>query len=233
MRFQAGNLVRHVWHQWVRPVLLVVFVVTAARSSLADWYVVPTGSMKPNIVEGDRIFVNKLAYDLTIPFTSWRLWRWSGPARSEVVVLYAPGNERRMVKRVVGMPGDTLELRGNRLIINDQVGRYGPADAGGLALPDVTTVDGYLLPMEELTGSASHPIMISSALSRRAFFGPVVVPAEHYFVLGDNRDASADSRWFGFVHRDRIIGRSPGIVISLAADDGYRPRLQRSLRKLP
>ena len=75
-----------VWQQWIRPLVVIVVVTTAVRSSLADWYVVPTGSMKPNIIEGDRIFVNKLAYDLKVPFTRWRLLRWADPSASDVVV---------------------------------------------------------------------------------------------------------------------------------------------------
>src|SRR5688572_6158974 len=95
----------------VRPVAFVVLVLLGVRSSLADWNDVPTGSMNPTILEGDRIFVNKLAYDLKVPFTSWRLASWSEPARGDVVVFFAPNDGTRMVKRVAAVPGDRVELR--------------------------------------------------------------------------------------------------------------------------
>src|SRR5512135_1934600 len=98
---------RHWWRKEIRPLLLLVLVVCSIRSSLADWNDVPTGSMNPTILEGDRIFVNKLAYDLKVPFTTWRLARWGGPARGDIVVFAAPEDGKRLVKRVIGLPGDT------------------------------------------------------------------------------------------------------------------------------
>ena len=106
---------RRIWREWVRPVIPVVAVLLVVRSAVADWNDVPTGSMKPTILEGDRIFVNKLAYDLKVPFTGWSLWSFDGPGRGDIVVFFSPDNGTRMVKRVVGLPGDTLELRRNRL----------------------------------------------------------------------------------------------------------------------
>lgn len=102
----------------LRGLLVVAAIIFPFRSSIADWNDVPTGSMNPTIVEGDRIAVNKLAYDLKIPFTTRHIATWGNPRRGEIVILYAPDNGMRLVKRVVGVPGDTLVLRDNRLTIN-------------------------------------------------------------------------------------------------------------------
>src|SRR5512142_358152 len=116
------------WKQEIRPLLIVALVVCSVRSSLADWNDVPSGSMKPTILEGDRVFVNKLAYDLRVPFTYVRLRRWADPVRGDIVVLISPHDGKRLVKRVVGTPGDTVELRDDRLIVNGHAATYAPAD---------------------------------------------------------------------------------------------------------
>src|SRR5829696_6560206 len=110
-------------NQHVKPFVFVVLVLCMVRSSIADWNDVPTGSMRPSILEGDRIFVNKLAYDLKVPFTTWHLAAWGDPKRGEVVVFYSPQDGVRLVKRVIGEPGDVIELRQNRLLVNGK-----PAD---------------------------------------------------------------------------------------------------------
>src|SRR5579864_1767043 len=108
----------------IRVFLLMLLVVTSLRSALADWNDVPTGSMKPTIEEGDRVVVNKLAYDLKIPFTTIELWRWGNPRRGDIVVLFSPVDGIRLVKRVVGIPGDRIEMRDNELFINGVPARW-------------------------------------------------------------------------------------------------------------
>src|SRR5438552_3031135 len=95
---------RKIWKEWARPFLIIIIIGTSLRSALADWNYVPTGSMKPTIMEGDRIFVNRVAYDLKVPFTTWHLAEWADPKRGEVVVLASPADGKRLVKRVVGEP---------------------------------------------------------------------------------------------------------------------------------
>ena len=121
---------RRWWRQEIRPLLVLAFVMFSIRSSLADWNDVPTGSMKPTILEGDRVFVNKLAYDLKVPFTTWHMAQWSNPQRGDIVVFFSPKEGQRLVKRVIGLPGDTVELRNEQLIINGQPVQYAPADPG-------------------------------------------------------------------------------------------------------
>src|SRR5512146_1868347 len=99
------------WRTQIRPLLIVALIVFSIRSSLADWNDVPSGSMRPTILEGDRVFVDNLAYDLKFPFTRWHIAEWSDPQRGDIVVFFSPHDGKRLVKRVVGLPGDVVELR--------------------------------------------------------------------------------------------------------------------------
>src|SRR5579859_6490898 len=102
----------------IRVFLLMLLIVSSLRSALADWNDVPTGSMKPTIQEGDRVVVNKLAYDLKIPFTTIEVLKWADPRRGDVVVLFSPVDGTRLVKRVIGIPGDRIYMRDNQLYVN-------------------------------------------------------------------------------------------------------------------
>src|ERR1700685_1364309 len=117
------------WRETAKPIGILVLVMTALRSAVADWNDVPTGSMNPTIIEGDRVFVNKLAYDLKVPFTTWHLAQWSNPKRGDIVVFFSPVDGIRLVKRVVGLPGDRIELANDRLLINGRPSEYDPLPA--------------------------------------------------------------------------------------------------------
>src|SRR6476646_11548851 len=108
----------------VRVFLLMLLVISSLRSALADWNDVPTGSMKPTIQEGDRVVVNKLAYDLKVPFTMIEVAKWSDPKRGDIVVLFSPEDGVRLVKRVVALPGDKIEMRENQLLVNGQAAHW-------------------------------------------------------------------------------------------------------------
>ena len=111
----------------IRVFALMLLVVTSLRSALADWNDVPTGSMKPTIQEGDRVVVNKLAYDLKIPFTTFEVLKWGDPHRGDIVVLFSPQDGVRLVKRVIAVPGDVVQLVDNELFIN---GKKQPVTSG-------------------------------------------------------------------------------------------------------
>lgn len=223
---------RRFWLEWLKPLLVIALVTTAVRSALADWNDVPTGSMKPSILEGDRVWVNKLAYDLKVPFTTWHLAEWSDPARGEVVVFFSPGDGTRMVKRVIGLPGDVVELWENRLLLNGRAVDYAALDA--------TTVTAIPAPQRPRHDFASehlpehpHPVMATPALPAQRSFGPTKVPAGHYFMLGDNRDNSLDSRYYGPVPREKIVGRSTAVVLSLDRERWFAPRWERWFTAMP
>jgi signal peptidase I len=216
----------------LRSFAFVILVVLSLRSSIADWNDVPTGSMKPSILEGDRIFVNKLAYDLKVPFTTWHLAEWDNPQRGEVVVFYSPQDGIRLVKRVIGVPGDVLELRDNKLYVNGQPADYQPLEKEYVEQigPAATS---YQFAAEAV-GGRKHPVMVTpSVYSRHRSYGPVTVPPGQYFVMGDNRDNSNDSRFYGAVDRKLIVGKALSVVLSLDPDRSYKPRWDRFFTPLP
>src|SRR5215470_3465194 len=110
--------------QEVKVFAIMLLVICSLRSALADWNDVPTGSMKPTIEEGDRVVVNKLAYDLKIPFTTIELAKWGDPKRGDIVVLFSPVDGTRLVKRVVGTPGDKIGMRENQLFVNGKAAKW-------------------------------------------------------------------------------------------------------------
>jgi len=236
-RLKELSLRRRFWVEWVRPVGTVVITLSLFRSAVADWNDVPTGSMKPTIMEGDRILVDKTAYGLRTPFTLHWLARWDAPEHGQIVVLFSPADGTRLVKRVVGVPGDTLEIKNGWVYINGSRCEYEPLAAAHEAalLEGVDRAEIRRLREESFSGEAPHPVMHFTRPGRFAprDFGPVTIPPRSYFVMGDNRDESGDSRKFGFVHQDRIVGRSSAVAISVDPQRHYFPRWRRFFKPLP
>ena len=218
-----------IWKNWIKPIGMAIIVVTTFRSAVADWNDVPTQSMEPTILVGDRIFVNKLAYDLKIPFTTVHLAEWSSPQRGDIVVFFAPETGKRMVKRVIGVPGDRLELRNNQLWINGKRLQYKPAIVEKIDTAELTDRAPFVFAIESL-GALSHVMMIQPQRYAERSFGPITVPNDQYFMMGDNRDNSGDSRIFGLVPRDQIVGKAVGLAFSLDQDNSYMPRWKRFFR---
>jgi signal peptidase I len=221
MNNSVKNRLLAFWKGWGVPILTALLIATSFESAIANWYVVPTGSMKPTIIEGDRVFVNKLAYDLKIPYTRWRLAEWGAPLRGDIVVLYSPEDGMRLIKRIIGLPGDTIELKDNRLLINGDKVAYGPYEGEG---PE-DGMSQYLL-TEDLV-ARRHAVMFDPDLTGCPSYGPKTVPEGSYFVMGDNRDNSKDSRYIGFIPKDRVVGRALSVVISLDINNWYKPRWER------
>lgn len=222
------RLPRYLWREWVRPLAVPLLAIAAAKSSLADINPVPTGSMQPTILCGDAIVVNKLSYDLKVPFTKYRIATWDYPARGDIVVCFAPDDKTRLVKRVVGVPGDMIELRRDVLYINGVARRYTAVsrDAAGPRELEPAERDIAGFAREQL-GTTSHLMMLLPHVTGARDFGPVRVPPKNYFMLGDNRNNSRDSRYFGFMPREEIVGRATGVAISGDTKHWLRPRFSR------
>jgi len=220
------------WLEWVRPFLLIALVLGSLRSALADWNDVPTGSMKPTILEGDRVFVNKMAYDLRFPFTLYRIAEWGNPQRGDIIVFFSPADGKRLVKRVVGVPGDVIEMRAGHLLLNGQAASYTPIEDDMVRAYEVREPERYIFVKEAVEDTVEHPILIAPEQIAVRNFGPVTIPDGKYFAMGDNRDESFDSRYFGFVERRSIVGKAVAVVVSVDRENWYLPRWDRFFDKL-
>lgn len=212
---------KQVWREW-KGFFIFLALMVLFRSAIADWNDVPSGSMLPTIVEGDRILIDKLAYDVRIPLTHVTVARLDEPRRGDIVVFDSKAADTRLVKRLIGVPGDVISMRDNRLYINGK-----PAEYGNLYFTDdaVFAIESY--------GAMHHSVEITpKRVSPYRSFGPVTVPKDQYLVLGDNRDNSADSRVRGFIPRQEIVGRVRYVVISLDPERHLMPRIDRFFHAL-
>lgn len=206
-----------------RKFLIILASIVCFKSAVADLNSISGRSMQPNLLDGDKVWVNKIAYDVRLPFTDLRLLSWAHPGRGDIVIIDSDAAGKRLVKRVVGLPGDSVYMRNDLLVLNGQVASYQVVDS---------TTDSVII-VEQLA-ALEYQALLSNEPEQRASrsFGPVQVPENHYFVLGDNRNNSADSRLYSFIPRDQIIGRSSSVVFSLDRDQNFRPRAERFLYAL-
>jgi len=204
-----------------RAFLVFLVLMFAFRSAVADWNEVPTGSMQPTIVEGDRILVNKLAYDIQLPFTGVSLYRHADPQSGDIIVFNSEFADKRLVKRVIGVPGDVVALKNNELTINDSAVAY-----------STVSTDGDSSLQLEALGEVEHFIRVQTYGSAEDSFNAVQIPEDFYLALGDNRDNSADSRVIGLIPRHEIIGRARHVVLSFDYNNYYLPRKDRFFHTL-
>ena len=198
-------------------ILFMVFF----RSALADWSNVPTGSMLPTIVEGDYIFIDKIAYDIRVPFTGISLKQLSNPQRGDIVTIASKKAGITLVKRVIGVPGDKIEMINNMLIINGEPAKYRL----------IERKENIMLVEEDLFGT-KHMIKLIGSPTEFSSFDTVTIPENQYLMLGDNRNNSSDSRVYGFFPRHEIRGRSKRVLLSLDYDNHYIPRTNRFFKEL-
>ncbi|MCM2280267.1 MAG: signal peptidase I [Bdellovibrionaceae bacterium] len=191
---------------------LFLLILFSFRWSLADQYVVPSGSMEPTIQVGDRILVNKMAYQMRLPFTDWVLAQAESPVRGDIVVFESPREDRAtMVKRLIALPGDRVSIDNGFIEIN------------GVPLANESEVQNAIASSansDRVYYHETHNGTKSVAVQRmpelvRPHYAEFVVPDGMYFVMGDNRDNSADSREWGFLPHENLLGRAFAVGWSL------------------
>lgn len=210
------------WHE-NKKFLLILASIVCFKSAVADLNSISGRSMQPTLLDGDKVWVNKLAYDVKIPFTDIALLNLGDPLRGDIVIIDSHAAGKRLVKRIIGVPGDTIYMRNNMLVVNGEIADY-----------EVLSEDREGVVIVEHLFEQSHQAMISSFRGSRSTrsYGPAEVPEDHFFVLGDNRDNSADSRLYSFIPRDQIVGRSSSVVFSLDSEQSFRPRSGRFMAQL-
>lgn len=205
--------------------LFFISLMFVFRSAVADWNYVPSSSMNPTMLAGDRVLVDKRAYSLRVPFTLHEVARWGTPQRGDVITFDSPADEVNLIKRVVAVAGDEVAMWDNQLIINGQpqpralqdAARWVPTEQGSMK-EEVwrETLDGKTIEVARLP-----------EMNRLTGFAPVRVPEGHVVVLGDNRDNSRDSRFLGFIDVHRVTGKAVRVVLSHDPQRLYVPRADR------
>ena len=170
---------------------LIALVLLAARSTLADHYTVPSGSMEYTLLPGDRIFVAKYTFGFRVPFTGWKLTEGRGVERGEVVVFDSPVEDIRLVKRIVAVGGDTVSIRSGQVSIN------------GAPMGSVTDM------REEFYGE--RRVRLNLSYSGGEDYGPEIIPPGFLLAIGDARGNSKDGRAFGFIAEDSVYGRAVAV----------------------
>ncbi|MDP2315539.1 MAG: signal peptidase I [Pseudomonadota bacterium] len=228
------------------PAILIVLVI---RSILVEPFQIPSGSMVPTLAIGDFILVSKLAYGVRVPFTNIEIVPRGEPERSDIVVFIHPPTQNPdpwchvkrfpqwatfdllpgpgpcdtdYIKRVVGLPGDTVEVRDDVVYVNglEQTRTF----QQGYSYTDQFCRADDMRMFEEVLDGHSHPVLQSTTYAQRmADWGPKTVPDGQYFMMGDNRDNSADSRVWGFVPRDNIKGKAMFVWLSFDSCTGTLP----------
>ena len=212
---------------WVenRGFILFLFLFGLFRTAIADWNPIPSGSMRPSLLEGDVVLVNRVAYDLKIPLTNIPLVQMGEPQRGDIVVFYSPKDGTRLIKRLVALPGDTVQMRKGVLIINGEAAQYSegvqvqePID-GASPLPAMR--------LREHLGERDNAVQWLPSVPSLRSMPAFRVPEGHYWMMGDNRDNSADSRYIGPVARHLLVGRAHHLVLSVAFKENWLPRWER------
>lgn len=213
------------WIKQNRGFLVFLLCFGFFRTAMADWNPIPSSSMRPTLLEGDVVLVNRLAYDFKIPLTDIAVVKLGDPQRGDVITFTSPADGVRLIKRLVGVPGDVMEMRDEVLFVNGAAAQYSAVERVVELLEHGIPVEG-LRATERINGS-ERVVQFLPAVAARRNFGPLTVPAGSYFFLGDNRDNSADSRYIGLVPRRLLIGKAHHILVSADIKNDWLPRLER------
>jgi signal peptidase I len=198
--------------EFVESLVFALMLALVVTSFLVQSFEIPSGSMLPTLMLGDRILVNKFIFGTRVPFTDVKLLSLRQPMRGEIIVFIPPvgfespvGRDTHLIKRVIGLPGDTLEIVDKRLYVN----------GAEFVVPNAHFDD---------------PGVIDGTTSPRDNFGPIVVPSRCYFMMGDNRDNSYDSRFWGFAREEELTGRPLVIYWSWDINAGSVLAKMRTIR---
>jgi len=196
------------------PVLLIVLIL---RSFLAEPFQIPTGSMIPTLEVGDFILVSKYAYGVRLPVIGTKIMDVEDPKRGEVMVFIPPHEDKYYIKRVIGLPGDSVRYEDKHLYINGEL-----IDKDYVRDIEVETGIGPLSGTlyTETLGDVAHAAQHIDAVGQRRARTTWVIPNGHYFMMGDNRDNSADSREWGTVSEENIVGKA--IAVWMHKDPGLK-----------
>ena len=203
---------KSVVREYVEAIAIAILLALVIRTLIVQAFTIPSGSMMDTLLVGDYILVNKFLYGPEVPLTDYRLPAIRLPHRGDIIVFKSPQDEKRdFIKRIVGTPGDTVQVRGQQVLINGQALEepYVRRSPGGIGHSGSANFCGYAYACE-----------------------PLLVPADSYFVMGDNRDNSQDSRYWGFVKRDKIKGKAFLIYWSWDSDR-HLPRWWRLGNYIP
>lgn len=202
--------------EWFKSLAIAAILFVVLRSFIVQTFVITSGSMEDTLLVGDMLMVNRASIGSPVPFTGWRIPGYSEPRRLDVLVFDPPHEETlKLVKRLVGMPGDTLQMRNRVLHVNGV-----PQDEPFVRHSDV--------PDEMHPWMAWQRDHLAPGVDRDAYaptrdnWGPLVIPEDRYFMLGDNRETSLDSRYWGLLEGWRLEGRAVFIYYSYNKDS-YRP----------
>ncbi|MBN1881381.1 MAG: signal peptidase I [Deltaproteobacteria bacterium] len=184
----------HAVREFAEIIVLALIIVLVCKTLVFQTYRIPSESMVPTLYPGDQILVCKCSYGVPVPFTDVFIFGLREPSRGDVVVFKFPPDHRvHYIKRLVGMPGDTIEIKNKVLYVNGEV--YDVAEAQ------------YI-----------DPLVMPGVVSRRDNYGPITIPPGAFFMMGDNRDNSNDSRFWGLVREHEIIGRT--VMVYWCRDTG-------------
>ena len=172
------------WREYLESLIIAALIAFVVRSFVVQAFKIPSSSMEPTLLIGDHLLVNRLSYAVKVPFTDIVLLRLGKPERGDVVVFRYPVDRTKdFIKRVIAKEGDVVEIKDKVVYINGNRVDYPQA-------------------------VYAEPSIIPGFLNQRDNTGPVTVPRDSYFVMGDNRDRSLDSRFWGFVSYDDLVGRA-------------------------
>ncbi|MCL5806944.1 MAG: signal peptidase I [Deltaproteobacteria bacterium] len=183
--------------EYIEAILLAIVIAFFIRTFVIQAYKIPSGSMKPTLQIGDHILVSKFNYGVKLPFLRSTLIPIGTPKRGDILVfIYPEDRSKDFIKRLIGLPGDTIEIRNKKILLNG-------------------------LPLNDAYGVYVDNLIIPASVQPRDNFGPVTVPAESIFVMGDNRDESYDSRFWGFVKMQDVLGKALIIYWSWNQEDTW------------